>query len=142
VAAVAPWVDSPPADLESSPIPVAPPPATISRAQWPRVRRLGLVLLTALTVALACAYFISRPPRKVMLVVLPFANLTGDSRTRQNVKTGLSRNCAIARVARYVASIELLPTLIATGISSLLRTKYLSSVIAQRALVSLQLLDF
>src|SRR6202011_2529627 len=45
-----------PADLESSPIPVAPPPATISRVHWPRVRRLGLVLLTALAVALACAY--------------------------------------------------------------------------------------
>lgn len=80
VAAVAPWVDSLPADLESSPIPVGPPPATVSRAPWPRVRRLGLVLLIALCVALACVYFISRPPRKVMLVVLPFANLTGDSR--------------------------------------------------------------
>jgi hypothetical protein len=45
-------------------------------------------------------------------------------------------------IIEYIASIELLPTLVATGITSLLRTEYLSSVIAQRALVSLQLLDF
>jgi TolB-like protein/DNA-binding winged helix-turn-helix (wHTH) protein/Tfp pilus assembly protein PilF len=79
VAAVAPWEEeSAPAVPESTATQVAAAPANSSAARSSRIRRLGLPLLIAL--AVACAYFISRPPRKVMLVVLPFTNLTGDAR--------------------------------------------------------------
>lgn len=78
VAAVAPWVESPAAEPESSASPAAPPPAASNGAPWPRILRLGLVLLTALAVPLV--YVLTQPPRKVMLAVMPFANLTGDAR--------------------------------------------------------------
>jgi len=78
VAPVAPWIESPPADPGPSATPFTPPRATSNGVPWPRILRLGVVLLIALGIALG--YFISRPPHKVMLVVLPFANLTGDAR--------------------------------------------------------------
>lgn len=80
VAPVSPWVQSPTAVSESSATPVAPPSPPSNAPTRRRIPRLGLVLLIALAVALACAYVINRPPRKIMLVVLPFENLTGDAR--------------------------------------------------------------
>jgi TolB-like protein/DNA-binding winged helix-turn-helix (wHTH) protein len=82
VAPVAPWVDSPAvADLESSTHRIErslPPRAPSNIGPWSRVRWPGLALLIALTLALTYAYVITSAPHKVMLVVLPFQNLTGD----------------------------------------------------------------
>jgi TolB-like protein/DNA-binding winged helix-turn-helix (wHTH) protein/Tfp pilus assembly protein PilF len=86
VAAVAPWVDMLPNELAT---PAAPPPVTSSGVPRKRILRLGLALLIALAVVLVCAYFISRPPRKVMLAVLPFTNLTGDA-SREYFSDGMT----------------------------------------------------
>jgi TolB-like protein/DNA-binding winged helix-turn-helix (wHTH) protein len=83
VAPVAPWVDLPAvAGPDSSSIPreAAPPlqpPA--GGAHRSRIRWLGLALLIALTLALAYSYFVIFQPHRVMLVVLPFENLSGDA---------------------------------------------------------------
>ena len=81
VAAVAPWVDSPPSDSgvsapDTSVAPVAPPLAAPRRLPWSRVLGPGIALLVILAVSFT--YVLTRPPHKVMLAVLPFTNLTGD----------------------------------------------------------------
>jgi TolB-like protein/DNA-binding winged helix-turn-helix (wHTH) protein/Tfp pilus assembly protein PilF len=85
IAPVAPWVDSHPVAApdsstmlgESSPAPQL--PATDTRRS--RFRRFGLAASVALALALALAYSSVRifASHKLMLVVLPFENLSGDA---------------------------------------------------------------
>jgi hypothetical protein len=77
VAAVAPWMEAPAAVPEPPANPPAPLATASPRVPWRRILRLGLVL--SIVLAVPVAYFSSRPQRKVMLAVMPFANLTGDA---------------------------------------------------------------
>lgn len=77
VAPVAPWVDAP---TSAHPAAGSPPQTPSSIVLWSRVRWLGLAVLVVLALALAYLYVVTPTPHKVMLIVLPFENLSGDAR--------------------------------------------------------------